>query len=242
MKIIKLFILICIAVGLQEIDAQENLTYQLPPESILRLADFERAPQVVIDSNNENMLFSYRSTYKSLADLNQQEISLAGLRVNPVTNISSSITYVNNLKVRKVNGDVPIQVKGLPANPRLTYLTWSPDERKVAFVHNTGEGVELWVLDFETATAIKLTEARVNANLGNPVNWYRDSQSLLVRLLPENRPALIDGKNSLPDGPIISVSDGSKAQNRTYQDLLKNPTDEANFVTLTTSEDRKSVV
>src|SRR5690606_26730300 len=31
-------------------------------------------------------------------------------------------------------------------------------------------------------------------------------------------------------------SDGSKAQNRTYQDLLKNPTDEANFVTLTTSE------
>ena len=50
MKITKLFILICIAVGLQEIDAQENLTYQLPPESILRLADFERAPQVVIDS------------------------------------------------------------------------------------------------------------------------------------------------------------------------------------------------
>lgn len=236
MKITKLFILICIAVGLQEIDAQENLTYQLPPESILRLADFERAPQVVIDSNNENMLFSYRSTYKSLADLNQQEISLAGLRVNPVTNISSSITYVNNLKVRKVNGDEPVQVKGLPANPRLTYLTWSPDESKVAFVHNTGEGVELWVLDFETATANKLTEARVNANLGNPINWYRDSQSLLVRLLPENRPALIDGKNSLPDGPIISVSDGSKAQNRTYQDLLKNPTDEANFVTLTTSE------
>ena len=40
----------------------------------------------------------------------------------------------------------------------------------------------------------------------------------------------------MPKGPIISVSDGSKAQNRTYPDLLKNATDEANFVTLATSE------
>ena len=236
MKITKLFILICIVVGLQEIDAQENLTYQLPPESILRLADFERAPQVVIDSNNENMLFSYRSTYKSLDDLNQQEMSLAGLRVNPDINISSSITYINNLKVRKVNGDEPVQVKGLPAHPRLAFVTWSPDESKIAFTNTTADGVELWVMDFETATARKLADARLNANLGNPINWYRDNQSLLVRMLPENRPALIDAKKALPEGPIISVSDGSKAQNRTFQDLLKNPTDEANFVTLTTSE------
>ena len=236
MKITKLFILICIVVGLQEIDAQENLTYQLPPESILRLADFERAPQVVIDSNNENMLFSYRSTYKSLDDLNQQEMSLAGLRVNPDINISSSITYINNLKVRKVNGDEPVQVKGLPAHPRLAFVTWSPDESKIAFTNTTADGVELWVMDFETATARKLADARLNANLGNPINWYRDNQSLLVRMLPENRPALIDAKKALLEGPIISVSDGSKAQNRTFQDLLKNPTDEANFVTLTTSE------
>jgi dipeptidyl aminopeptidase/acylaminoacyl peptidase len=233
----KLFlIIISITVGLSNIDAQENLTYQLPPESILKLADYERAPQAVIDSRNVNILFSYRSTYKSLDDLNQEEMSLAGLRVNPVTNISSSITYINNLKVGKVAGGEPLQVKGLPANPRIAYVNWSPDETKVAFTHTTADGVELWVMDIETASATKLTEALVNANLGNPANWYRDSRSLLVRLLPENRPVLVDSKKALPDGPIISNSDGSKAQNRTYQDLLKNPTDEANFVSLTTSE------
>ena len=227
---------ICILMTMTDTAAQENLSYQLPPESILKLADFERAPQVAIDSRREYMLLSYRPTYKSLDDLNQQEIGLAGLRVNPVTNISSSMSYISNLKVRKVSGDEPVQVKGLPENPRIAFLTWSPDESKVAFTHTSATGVELWVMDFATAQATKLTDAVLNANLGNPINWFRDSKSLLVRMLPANRTELSDPKKSLPAGPIISISDGSKAQNRTYQDLLKNPTDEANFVTLTSSE------
>lgn len=222
--------------GLLDINGQENLAYQLPPESILQLADYQRAPSVSVDNRREYMVFSYRNTYKSLDDLNQEEISLAGLRVNPATNISSSISYINNLKVRRVDGDEPIQVKGLPANARIAYTTWSPDESKIAFTNTTAAGVELWVLDIANAQATRLIEAKVNANLGNPINWFRDGKSVLVRLLPEKKAALIDAKKSLPDGPIISVSDGSKAQNRTYQDLLKNPTDEANFVTLASSE------
>jgi hypothetical protein len=156
--------------------AQENLSYQLPAESILQLADYQRPPAVTIDSKKEYMLLSYRDTYKSLNDLNQQEISLAGLRVNPITNISSSINYITNLKIRKVSDNEAIQVKGLPAQPRITYLTWSPDETKVAFTNTTPEGVELWTVDLATAQANKLTAAVLNANLGNPFNWYRDSK------------------------------------------------------------------
>ena len=216
--------------------AQENLGYQLPPKSILDLADFERAPAVAMDAKKQYVLFSYRSTYKTLDDLNQTEMSLAGLRINPVTNISSTLNYVNNLKVRKFTDKDPVTVKGLPANARIAYLTWSPDETKVAFTNTTNKGVELWVLDFATATATKLTDAALNANLGNPINWYRNSNGLLVRMLPKNKPALIDPKNNIPAGPIISNSDGSVSQNRTFQDLLKNPDDETNFVNLTTSE------
>lgn len=237
-KTFRSFILLIIlsTVGISELNGQELLTYQLPPASILELADFERAPQVSIDSKNEYMLLSYRSTYKSLDDLNQTEISLAGLRVNPITNISSSINYLNNLKVRKVKDQEPVQVKGLPQNPKLTYITWAPDETRVAFTHTTPDGVELWMLELATATATRLTAARVNANLGNPINWYRDSQSVLVRMIPADRPALLSTSTAIPNGPVISVSDGSKAQNRTFQDLLKNPLDESNFITLSTSE------
>jgi len=223
-------------IGQTHTKTQENLKYQTPPESILQLADYERAPSVSIDTKKEYMLLSYYSTYKTLDDLNQQEMSMGGLRINPVTNIGSSINYIKNLKVRKVKGREPLQVKGLPSNPKITFVTWSPDEKKIAFTNTATTGVELWILDVISATATRLTEPIVNANLGNPFCWYRDSRQLLIRLLLGVRPALIDPKNELPDGPTVSVSDGSTSQNRTYPDLLKNTSDETNFITLTTSE------
>ena len=216
--------------------AQENLTFQKPSAEILALADYVRAPSVTMDSKMEFMLLSYRDTYKSLSDLNQDEMRLGGLRINPVTNISSIVTYINNLKVRKISGIDEIQVAGLPENPRISNISMSPNEKKIAFTHTTGNGVELWVVDVETAQATRLTEAIVTANMGNPVNWLNDNETLLIKLLPKNRPALIDTKKDLPKGPTVSVSDGSVSQNPTFQDLLKNKTDEQNFETLITSD------
>lgn len=216
--------------------AQENLEYQKPPKEILDLADYERAPSVNMDSKKQFMILSYRNTYKTLDELNQEEMRLGGLRINPVTNISSTVTYINNIKVKKVTDKAETQVKGLPENPKISNYSMSPDEKKLAFSHTTATGVELWVLDLASAQATKLTDAQANANMGNPFSWFSDSQHILVRMLPKNRPALIDDKKSLPSGPIISVGDGTVSQNRTYQDLLKNPTDEKNFETLVTSE------
>jgi len=216
--------------------SQENLSYQVPPASILELADFQRAPAVSMNRDKTRMLLTYRPTYKQLDDLNQQEVSLAGLRVNPVTNISSSMSYISALKMRTLANEQIIEFKGLSAGMRIANVLWSPDETKVAFTNTVATGVELWVVDLESATAKRLTEPVLNANIGNPINWFGDSKSLLVRFMPQNRPALIDSKKSLPAGPIVSISDGSKSQNRTYQDMLKNPTDEANFESLTTAE------
>ncbi|GAA4042172.1 prolyl oligopeptidase family serine peptidase [Flavobacterium chungnamense] len=216
--------------------AQENLSYQKPSAEILALADYERAPSVSMDSKKEYMLLSYRNTYKTLDDLNQEEMRLGGLRINPVTNISSTVTYISNLKIRKIAAKDETQVSGLPQNARLTNISWSPDEKKIAFTNTTNFGVELWIIDVATASAKKITSDNLNANLGSPYSWMNDNQTLLVKVLPKNRPALINEKKDLPKGPTVSVSDGSKSQNRTYQDLLKNKNDEANFDALVTSE------
>lgn len=215
---------------------QENLSYQKPPQEILTLADYERAPSVSISANKEYMLLSYRNTYKTLDDLNQEEMRLGGLRINPVTNISSTVTYINNLKIRKLTDKNEIQVKGLPENSRISNLSTSINQKKIAFSNTTSTGVELWVIDVASAQATQLTEATVNANMGNPFSWFTDNEHILVRMLVKNRPALIDEKKDLPTGPIVSSGDGSVSQNRTYQDLLKNPSDEQNFETLVTSE------
>lgn len=232
----KLFLSVCFLLSGYYGISQENLTYQKPSKEILELAEYQAVPSVLMDSKKTWIVFTFRNTYKSLDDLNQDEMRLGGLRINPKTNISSSLTYINNLKVRKVKDKNELQVIGLPENPKIAYLNWSPDESKMAFTNTTATGVELWVLDIATASAKKITEANLNANIGNPYNWFRDGQSILVKSLPKNRPELLDTKKDLPTGPTVSTSDGKVSQNRTFQDLLKNKADEINFENLIKSE------
>jgi len=220
------------------VNAQQNTIYQKPPKEILELVDVSRAPRVLLDEENKNMILLYRDSYKSIEELSQKELRLAGLRIDPKTNIGSRVTYYNNVKIKRLNKEVSdiIQVKGLPQNPKLTNLKWSPDQTKIAFTNTTTEGVEVWILDVKTASVSKLTEADVNANVGDVINWFEDGKSLLVKMVPENKQPLINSETTTPVGPTISVNDGKKAQNRTYQDLLKNKNDEHNFEQLARSE------
>ncbi len=117
----------------------------------------------------------------------------------------------------------------MPQNPRLANFSVAPDESKIALTNTTSEGVELWVLDLASASVKQLTKPNLNANIGSPIDWFKDSRHLLVKMLPDDRKPLIDTENAIPSGPTISTNDGKLAQNRTYQDLLKTPADEHNF-------------
>ncbi len=234
----KKFILIALLLTSTFAFCQENVEYQKPPQEILELVDIQRAPWVLLNEERDFMVLLYRNQYKSIEDLSKDELRLAGLRIDPKTNIGSRTTYYNNVQVKNLSdkGSEQIQVSGLPENPRLANFTWSPDQSKIAMTNTVAEGVELWVLDLASASVKKLTGANVNANMGDVVNWFEDGNSLLVKMISSDRKELIDTKSVVPSGPTISVNDGKKAQNRTYQDLLKNKNDEHNFEQLALSE------
>jgi dipeptidyl aminopeptidase/acylaminoacyl peptidase len=236
LRFISTFLLIWTLLSPGEHQAQEKLSYQQPPEEILELVNAPLAPTVRMTDNGKHMLLLYRDAYKSIAELSEPEMRLAGLRINPVTHIGSRTNYYNNIMVKSPSAREAIPVKGLPENPRLANFSFSPDESMVAVTNTTAEGVEVWVLDLDRAEVKKITEATVNANLGDVINWFKDGSALLVKMLPDARQALIDQGEAVPEGPTISTNDGKKAQNRTYQDLLSNPTDEFNFQQLALSE------
>ncbi len=218
--------------------SQDNLMYQKPPSEILELVDVPRSPSVLLDENKNHMIFLYRNSYKSIEELSKEELRLGGLRIDPKTSIGSRVTYYNDVKIKsltKKNAEV-IQVRGMPENPKLTNFTWSPDQRKIALTNTTAEGVEVWVLDINSASLSKITSSKVNANVGSALNWFKDGNALLVKMISEKKKPLINTKTAIPTGPTISVNDGKKAQNRTYQDLLKNKNDEHNFEQLALSE------
>ncbi len=233
MRIVFSFIALLLTSGIY---AQEALTYQKPPKEILDLVDVPLAPSVLLDDKKEYMIFLYRDAYTTIADLSQEELRLAGLRIDPKTNIGSRVRYTNNVKLQKIKDGETLQVAGLPENPKLSNFSWSPDQTKIAMTHTTDESVELWVLDIKTATASVLSTKPINANMGDVINWFEDSDAVLVKFISSDRKPLIDTKTTTPSGPTVSVNDGKKAQNRTYQDLLKNKNDEFNFEQLALSE------
>ncbi|HIB48689.1 MAG TPA: S9 family peptidase [Flavobacteriaceae bacterium] len=235
----KLSILIAFLFLALTVCAQENTEYQKPPSEILDLVDAPLAPSVLMDDAAENVILLYRDAFKSIEELSETELRLGGLRINPKTNIGSRTNYYNNIKVKKATDTKATQVTGLPENPRLSNFSWAPNQKYIACLNTTTTGVEVWLLEIEKGAARKITSPTVNANMGDALNWFKNSDALLVKMLPESRKALINVAEAVPTGPTISVSDGAKAQNRTYQDLLKNPNDEANFEQLALSEVKK---
>mgnify|MGYP000427216152 FL=1 len=233
-----LFISLAISSGLY---AQENIKYQKPSNEILNLVEFDRPPSIQYDDEKNYMLFLFRDNYKSIEELSVKEMRLGGLRIDPATNIGSRVTYYNNIKIKnlKKKKQEISQVKGLPENAKLSNISWSPDQKKVALTNTTKDGVELWMLNIETGKLSRLTNPILNANLGDVINWNHDSKSIFVKVISPNKKSLIDKLNIVPEGPTISTNFGEKAQNRTYQDLLKDRADEHNFEQLSLSEIHK---
>ncbi|OYU84547.1 MAG: S9 family peptidase [Flavobacterium sp. BFFFF2] len=216
--------------------AQETGGYQLPSAPILALADYQRPPLVQMDSKHVWLVSIYRDTYKSLEDLGQDQLRLAGLRLNASWHAPSGLSHYKSITYRKLSETVDHPIKGMPEPARIAYLDWSPDEQHLAFIQLKEEGSQLWVIDLALGEARHLSDLMPNACMGNPINWSADSQSILLRTVPQNNLPLKVGKSEPIAGPSISNSEGVPSQNRTYPDLLKNDTDSYNLEVLLNAE------
>lgn len=233
-KIVYSLLFIAMTFG-ASVKAQENVTYQLPPQEILQLADADMPPSISTDRKAENAFLSYRSRYKTINELSERELRLAGLRINPVTNINSRETFSEKITYFDLKTSKEKTIAGLPVKGRFSNQSWNTSQSKFAVTNTTNKGVELWIVDVKTQAATKVYEDKLNANLGRPFNWISDTE-LIVNVIPASKKALIDTKDAIATGPTVSVADGKEAQNRTYQDLLQNKNDEFNFEQLAISE------
>jgi len=215
--------------------AQLDVGYQQPDPAILKLADASLPPLLRMNDDATKGVLLYRKSYKSIQELSEPEMRLAGLRINPLTNISSRQRYYYAMSLLDITSGKESNIENLPDSARLSNFRMSPDDNSMAFTNTTTAGVELWILNLNSGLVTKLTDATLNSNMGRPYYWLNPNE-LLVKQLPSERADLIDSKLNIPKGPTISVNEGKKAQNRTYQDLLKNKADEENFNILSTAE------
>jgi len=117
---------------------------------------------------------------------------------------------------------------GLPENPNIRNVTWSPSGKTIAFTIDEKDGQRLWVADVRSRKCRKLFSGRLNSTYGSPFEWLPDNQTLLCKIVPENRDMPPEAPE-VPSAPVIQESTGKKSPARTFQDLLKNSYDEALF-------------
>ncbi|NVO32894.1 S9 family peptidase [Hymenobacter lapidiphilus] len=208
--------------------AQDAATYQTPPKALADLVTVAPTPGVSVDSKGQYMVIMERAANPTIAELSQPEMRLAGVRLNPATNGPSRAQYLTGLKLKKLPNGTETAVTGLPAEAQLSYLQWSPDETKIAFTNTTDSGIELYMAEVATGAARRVGSVALNAVLGTPYNWLPDGQGFIVRAIPAGR-AAAPVANRVPTGPTVQQNLGRSGQAPTYQDLLKNPSDEKQF-------------
>src|SRR5471030_565680 len=210
--------------------AVHNSGYQLPPAALQALVDAPRAPALSLSPRRDLAALIQTPPLPGIVEVAQPELKLAGERINPRTCAASRFSFGTGLALLDVANGHKMAIRGLPRGLRLADLSWSPDQRHLAFSHVAYSGdsgaVELWLVDIASRSAKKLSTRPLSTVLSRGFSWLPDSSGLLVQL----RPAGL-GKAPLPSttpaGPLQqdTAPGAGVRQLRTYQDLLKNEDD-----------------
>lgn len=200
------------------------MKYEVPSAALAQAVETSRRRSFVLAPQRDHWVLTEYKVLLELCDLAEPEMRLAGLRFHPDLRLCNRDLYYDRLAFHGLSSALR-PITGMPAEPRLRNLSWSPDGRWLAFAHND----ELWVAEWETAQARLLCVRLNQINQAANFRWLRDSSGLLVQTAPAGQGAPPEPQR-VPSGPLVQENEGGKVPSRTFQDLLKNPYDEELFV------------
>ncbi len=231
-----LFILSFILV--QTVKAQDDAGYKMPPKAIADMLLAKPAPNVSVDDKGEWMLLYDVSIYPSVEELAKPEFRIAGLRINPQNFSPSRQNFINNIWLKNIATGKEMKITGLPSPLFAGSVSWSPNNKKIAFTQTSMDKVDLYVIDVSTQKATKLNKTALNTLMGN-YQWY-DDNTLLYRTIVKPASA-VPAKSLMPKGPTVQENYGKASPRPTFQDMIKSPYDEQLFEFYTTTQLVKNV-
>ncbi len=219
--------------------AQDDQAYKVPPKTLSDLLLAKPTPGVSVDEKGEWLVLTENNSYPSVEELAQPELRIAGLRINPKNYAPSRQNYINTLYLKNMATGKELKISGLPIPLFAGNVSWSPNNKKIAFTHTTTDRVDLYVVDVLTQKAMKVNKTALNVLLSSSYQWY-DENTLLYRtvLAPAST---APPKPLMPKGPAVQENYGKASPRPTFQDLIKSPYDEQMFGFYGTSQLVKNV-
>jgi dipeptidyl aminopeptidase/acylaminoacyl peptidase len=197
--------------------------YKQPPKDIADMLLAKPTPNVSLDDKAEWMLFTESSSYPSVEELARPELKIAGLRINPANFAPSRQNFVTNLYLKNIASGKEFKITGLPSPMFGGSVSWSPNDKKIAFTNTTSSRVDLYVVDLATQKATKVNKAALNTVTGG-YQWY-DDNTLVYRTIVKPVSAA-PSRPAVPNGPTVQENYGKASPRPTFQDLIKSPYDE----------------
>ncbi|WP_294988794.1 prolyl oligopeptidase family serine peptidase [uncultured Stenotrophomonas sp.] len=205
--------------------------YELPSAALQAVVDAPRAPSLFLSPRRDVAALMQMPSLPSIQVVAQPELKLAGLRINPRTFSDSRFSFGEKLWLMNVADGRERQISGLPGKLSIASVTWSPDQKWLAFnqVDAASGANELWLVDVGAGSARRLV-AGLNTVIGSGYQWLPDSRGLVVFTRPANLGAA-PAADGIPTGPAVQQTSqgGGVVSIRTYQDLLKNEADARQF-------------
>lgn len=229
MRSIFVLLALCLLLTSQTVWANPVKTgYLEPAQEIIDIVDAAPAPGASLSSDGKLLLVLDYPALPTLADLAAPEYRLAGMRINPDNQTTSQARYISGFRLVDVATGESKAIRGLPRDLRAVGVSWSPNNRYIAFAQMEQNATQLWRIDVERGRAERWGRANLNAVWGVQLEWAHDSQAIYTLTVDSQRGAA-PTRSRVPAGPVVTESRGRSAPARTYQDLLSDSHDEALF-------------
>ena len=208
--------------------------YEKPVKELSKLVEAKRFPTSKISPSGKFLALLYPKGAPSIKEVAKKELRLAGLRIDPKTFTSSRIRRkyssieIINLKTREL-----IYTQRARSGAFI-YPKWNPKSDKLAYLHLRDNGGKLALMESPSFKTKFLETKQINAVVGsNFYRWSYDGKSIDYLARPKGL-KLPRTDTSLE--PVIQESKQQKTAVRTYQDLIKSPSDEKTFSFYFTSQ------
>ena len=130
--------LILACLGYSGLAAQQP--YRLPPQVIVDILDTPPLPAASVSPDRQWLLLLEQRSMPTIAELAQPMLRLAGNRINPRTTGPQLPGPITGLVLKRVADGTERRI-AVPAPAALSFISWSPDSRTIAFVQTRDSGL-----------------------------------------------------------------------------------------------------